>query len=386
MGAANVAWKYFVNNTNPDTGLVNATHNYPSTTLWDASSFLLGMIAAERLGILERNDFDSRLTKALGSLVRMQLFDGQLPNKAYDVRTLAMALYNNDPTERGLGWSALDVSRVLVPLEAINRLYPEHAAEVAAVIGRWDLPALTRNGELTGTIVNDAGATVLVQEGRLGYEQYGAKSLLTIGLDAFQSAKTERYLQFKDVEGIPVPVDTRMVANSSPAFITSEPYMLDGLEYGFDTVSHALASNVYSAQQKRFENTGILTAVTEGHMNQKPYFGYSTVWGNGSAWAVTTLTGERIDSLRYVSTKAAFAFDALFATDYTAQLVASLMDLADPEKGWPEGRYEIDGAINTSTTANTNGIVLESLAYKKFGPLNAALLGGSAISATVPTK
>ena len=82
-----------------------------------------------------------------------------------------------------------------------------------------------------------------------------------------------------------------------------------------------------------------------------------------------TLDGGRFDRLRTLSTKAAFAWDALFGTTYTKALVDSIKDLADPEKGWMEGRYEIDNTPNTSLTGNTNGIVLASIAFRKFGPL-----------------
>lgn len=368
MGYARIAWRYFQNNTDPTTKLVNATHNYPSTTVWDSGSYLIALIAAERLKLIEREEFDERMAAALGSLSQLQLFDGMLPNKAYDVRTLAMATYDNQPNPRGLGWSVLDVARIIVPLTYIAQHYPEHAGAVQGVTGRWKLSALVRKGELIGSEVKD-DKTVIRQEGRVGYEQYAAKALLLVGLDTFQSAQVQRFVEYRSVQGLDIPVDSRSIGNGSPAFATSEPYLLDGLEFGFDTTSYPLASNVYRAQERRFYETGHLTAVSEGHMSVAPYFQYSTVWGGGTPWAVMNLQGDRMDSRRTLSTKAAFAWHALFGTDYTAQLVASVADLADAQKGWAEGRYEIDGAPNTSTTCNTNAIVLASLAYKVFGPL-----------------
>ena len=82
-----------------------------------------------------------------------------------------------------------------------------------------------------------------------------------------------------------------------------------------------------------------------------------------------SFTGERIDSKRTLSTKAAFAWDALFNTEYTKKLVGAVSKLNDPLRGWQEGVYEIDDAVNTSITANTNGIVLTSLAYRAGGPM-----------------
>ncbi len=43
--------------------------------------------------------------------------------------------------------------------------------------------------------------------------------------------------------------------------------------------------------------------------------------------------------------------------------------LLDPEKGIYEGYYEADGRTIQALTANTNGIVLETLLYKKQGKL-----------------
>ena len=370
MGYARTAWRYFENNTDPTTKLVNATHNYPSTTVWDSGSYLIALISAERLKLIDREAFDERMAGALGSLAKLQLFDGILPNKAYDVRNLAMATYNNQPSPRGLGWSALDVARIIVPLTYIAQHYPQHAGAVQGVTGRWKMSALVSKGELIGSEVKD-DKTVTRQEGRVGYEQYAAKALLLIGMDTFQAAQVQRFVEYRSVQGLDIPVDSRRIGNGSPAFATSEPYLLDGLEFGFDTTSYPLASNMYRAQERRFAETGHLTAVSEGHMSVAPYFQYSTVWGGGTPWAVMNLKGERMDSWRTLSTKAAFAWHALFATDYTAQLVASVANLADPQKGWAEGRYEKDGKPNTSTTCNTNAIVLASLAYRQFGPLMA---------------
>ena len=80
--------------------------------------------------------------------------------------------------------------------------------------------------------------------------------------------------------------------------------------------------------------------------------------------------GDRIDSKRTITVKTAFAWDALFGTDYTAELIDALSDLGDPERGWPEGIYEVDQAVNGSVTTNTNAVVLASLAFRAFGPLS----------------
>ncbi len=79
---ARIAWKYFENNYQESTGLVNAVNNYPSVTWWDAASYLAGTTSAYELGIIEKEEFDKRLVRFLTTLNTLDLFKGELPNKS----------------------------------------------------------------------------------------------------------------------------------------------------------------------------------------------------------------------------------------------------------------------------------------------------------------
>lgn len=365
---AQIAWQYFVNNTDPDTGLVNSTDNYPSTTMWETGSYFVAVISANRLGLIDEGDATFRIERVLETLLEMRLFDDALPNKAYNVRTGALVNYANEPVERGLGWSALDIARMVAALGHVNANYPELAPETAAVIERWDLSQMVENGQLIGGNIAD-GEVRRDQEGRVGYEQYAAKAMMLFGFDTYRAYDAQSHLMVREVEGQPIPVDTRLHRNVTPAFTVSEPYLFDGLEFGFDARSARFATAIYAAQEARFRNTGILTAVSKSHIDQAPYFLYSSVWGGGADWAVMTFQGDRMDSKRTVTTKVAFAWDALFGTDYTRELVAAIAPLGDRERGWPEGIYEADGSTNSSVTVNTNAVVLAALAFRAHGPI-----------------
>jgi hypothetical protein len=63
-----------------------------------------------------------------------------------------------------------------------------------------------------------------------------------------------------------------------------------------------------------------------------------------------------------------FGWHALYDNAYTKQLLQTARTLYDPQKGWYSGLYEKTGAPNKAITCNTNAIILESLAYKRFGP------------------
>lgn len=90
---ANTAWVYFENNYQENTGLVNSVDGYPSTTMWDTASYLMGLLAAEKLNIISKNKFELRMEKALNTLARLPLIDGKLPNKAYNTQTVEMVDY-----------------------------------------------------------------------------------------------------------------------------------------------------------------------------------------------------------------------------------------------------------------------------------------------------
>lgn len=367
---ARVAWKYFQNNTIPETGLVNSVDNYNASTLWDTSSYLMAVIAAQRLGIIDQNEFDARIYKALDTLAKMPLFEGRLPNKSYNTISLQMVDYTNQPSEKGIGWSAIDIGRMLVPFNVLTWHYPQHTAAVKQVLASWDTQPLLVEGVLQGAVVTDDGETKYLQEGRLGYEEYAAKSFNLMGLDVSNSLRYTDFLRFVEIEGIPIGTDSRSPQQfGAHNYVVSEPYILDGIEFGWDHISQELAWRVYQAQERRAASTGILTAVSEDNIDQPPYFVYNTVFTDGKAWNAIAETGDDASQFKTLSAKAAIGWHMLYETGYTQKLVEKAASLANPERGWYSGLYEVSGEPNKAITANTNGIILEALAYKQSGKL-----------------
>lgn len=367
--AAHIAWQYIVNNTDPETGLVSSVDGFPSTTLWDQGSYLLGLVAAHRLGIVGQEEFSARANRLLLSLTNIQLFDGQLPNKVYDTHTLAMVNYANEPVEGGIGWSALDLNRMLMGFEALRRIDPSFASQVAQLTTRWNLTAMVHDGALQGAR-NSKNGPETVQEGRVGYEQYAARAGALYGLDTLGIARATPVLDWEKVAGVRVGADRRRFADYGAITpVLSEPYMLMALEIGLDDEARLLTRRIYEAQRARFDQSGMLTAVSEDHVSEAPYFLYSTVVGNGRDWAVLDEDGHQHPTLRTFSTKAALAWSVLYPGPHADKLREGMMDLADPDRGWYAGRYESDGRLNNVLTLNTNAIVLEALHYIEFGPI-----------------
>ncbi|MEE2945138.1 MAG: DUF3131 domain-containing protein [Pseudomonadota bacterium] len=366
--AVEIAWQYIVQNTRPETGLVDSVAGFPSTTLWDQGSYLFALIGARELGAIDEEEFDRRAKALLKSLGDLPLFDGKLPNKAYDTRSLAMVNYQNEVSENGIGWSALDVCRLLMAFRSLERLVPHYGAEIRSLLSGWDLAAMAKNGELWGAAIED-GEIVYLQEGRMGYEQYAARAAAMWGLDVFGAMSGQRVLQWVDVLGVEVPTDRRDAKRfTAISPILSEPYLLQAFEIGLDSETQIYASRVYQAQENRYQRTGQLTSVSEDHVDQDPYFLYSSVMSDGAAWAVVTETGYPYPELRTISTKASFGWNALFSTEYSNKLVEHIYDLGKPDKGWPAGVYESDGRVNDVYTLNTNAVIIEAVHFSVFGP------------------
>lgn len=374
MQYAKVAWGYFEKNYNPETGLVNSVDGFPSTTIWDQSSYLLGLISAYKIGVINVELFNQRMAKALETLSKLPLFFDKLPNKVYDTQKLQMTTYTNAPVATGIGWSALDIARMAVPLNILLYDYPEHAVQSGRILTTWDFNAMVENGVLIGARLHaETGLPETIQEGRLGYEEYGARAIALLGLDTITAAKYDDFIKFETIEGQQIATDSRTISLfGAPNYVVSEPYILMAVEFGLDRETRELAHRIYTAQEKRYISSGQLTAVSEDNIDQPPYFIYNTVFANDQAWSAVDENGSPFPDLKTLSTKAVFGWDALYGTDYTKRLMAEIQKTKTDDHGWMSGIYENDGRLNSVSTANTNGIILEVINYKVNGPLISA--------------
>jgi len=368
---ATIAWSYFENNYQPSTGFVNSVQYYPSTTFWDVASYLHALCSAYELGLIDSSKFDARLMKIFASFETMKLFNDSLPNKVYDTRNLQMTNYGNNPVEEGVGWSSMDIGRFFSFVLRIRNNYPQYSNHLNKAIGRWHINKIIKDGSLQGVMYSTKDNSIkIVQEGKLGYEEYAAKGISFAGYDVTEAMLYTDFTKFVDVFGEDIAIDTREV-KYYPAYnyITSEPYILDGLEYGWDVSSKELAYRVFKAQKKRFEKTGVLTCVSEDHVDQEPYFIYNCVYADGEKWNCVSESGDKVPALKILSTKAAFAWWALYNDPYATKLFNAVNTLYDEKNGWYSGRYEKTDSINKAITANTNAVILEALNYKLRGAL-----------------
>lgn len=377
---ARAAWQYFVNNYQPTTGFTNSTGGYPSGTLWDMGNYLMALNAARWLNLIDQPDFDTRLNKFLSSLNNLKLFEDALPNKVYNAATAEIVDYANNPVEKGIGWSALDIGRILAAFHVIRTCHPQYNDWLQGIVTKWQIGRSLKDNQIFGAMVLPDKQTLLVQEGRLGYEEYAVRGYELWGFKAPKAVALEPF-KFVDINGVQIPVDTRdFQSTNANNYVVSESYILDGIEFGLVGYLQDFATRVLEVQKRRFEATGQLTAVSEDNIDQAPYFLYNTVYSNGVPWATITEENKPYPQFRTLSSKAAFGWRYLFPNNiYAQKLFDATKDLRSPDNGgFYAGIYEETQQPNKALTGNTNGLIMEILYYKARG--NLPLIGANNVS------
>jgi hypothetical protein len=381
---ARIAWTYFEKNVNPQTGLAGAQPNYAPFTMWDLSAHIAAILAAKEFKFIDSKQFDHRIRSILVWMNRMQLFRGVLPNQFYSADNGVMVDWANNPGE--LGWSALDLGRLLTWLKILKERYPKYGELVDRAVMRWNWSQLLdREGTMFGASYyqRDENNLIHYAEGRLGYEEYAARGFALWGGKTDAASAILPYSSIS-IYGYDIPFDARDPENMhAPNFVVTENYVLDGIEHNWDLpgdpntsvyrhsdpMQAEFAWRVYKAQEGRFIKTGILTARTEDAVDSPPYFVYGTILGHGKPWATLSHEGGAMPELACLNTKAAFGLWVLFSSEYTDLLIKAAATLYDPEKGFYVGRYEQTGKINSAVTLNGNGVILEILLFKQIGKL-----------------
>ena len=367
MAMARQAWQYFQQNWNAETGLVNSVDKFASVTMWDQAAAIAALVSAKELGIVPKADFEAKMSRMLKTLATLPLYKDELPNKVYNSKTLIPVGYGQLDKREEIGWSALDLGRLAMWLKIVGTKYPQLQPQTEAVWKHWQIKRLTKDGQMYGTAIAN-GKEQQNQEGRLGYENYAAYGLKLWGLDVDKALDSQSNVAFVNLYGKGVPYDKRDAKTSGANnYVLSEPYILDGVETGFQALPKAYADRILAAQEAPYQATKQLTAVTEDNLDRAPYFVYNTLFVNGQPWAAITDTGKTHNNLRFLSAKAALGWHVLYNTPYTRQLSDFVQANLKADKGWYNGFYESLKQPNKSLTANNNGVMLESLLYKKVG-------------------
>ena len=291
----------------------------------------------------------------------MGMVDNTGFNRHYDAVTGRMVDRNNAFTTTGTGWSPVDIGRLLIALRILAKEEPQYAVRAQSIVNRLNMSRLVRDGLIRGSDRSSNGALYTYREGELGYEQYGAAGFSLWGFKANIALDPNANSAAVDVYGVRVYNDTR-----GNARITSEPYVMLGMETGFYHPDlRKQAERVLAAQEARFASDGILTMVSEDALPDPPhYFYYYSVYHDGRIFPVEGPTsGTYVSGPRWISSKAAFGYRAIMPTPYTLRVFEAVQPAGVAGSGWGAGVYEGTLRATGEPSLNTNAMIIESALY-----------------------
>lgn len=364
--AARIAWAFVDRNYQPATGLARAHDTYQYVTLWDIASGLAATYSAHELGLVSDPIYNQRMQRALNTLSQADLFENAAFNRSYDSKTGRMIDRKQSLSSRGFGWSVTDLGRLLTWLKIISVNQPQFATQAANIVKRLDMSRLIKNGYLQSEDLSPStGALHPFQEGRIGYEQYAAAGFALWGYRAENALDASLNALPVSVLGVSIVADKR-----GDERLTGEPYIMMGMETGwYSPELRQQAWRILAAQEARYKSTGILTMVSEDALPDPPYyFYYYDVYRQGRSFVVDGPTGGPfVESPRWISSKAAFAWHALLPSPYTLAVLQAVQSAGLPGRGWGAGVYEGSLRPTGDASLNTAALILEAALYNLRG-------------------
>ena len=370
---ARTAWRYVENNADPETGLAGGSDRSTVFTVSNMADHLAAIVCAHELDVIDAREFDQRLSRVLGFLGGMDLSGGLLPNKAY--HALTGKPVNFEGRQADMGWSAIDIGRLLIWLKITGQRYPQFQEYADKAVLRWNFcQVINECGTLYGATRNNSQLN-RYQEGRFGYEQLAAAGYAAWGFTASDAASFKN-THIVRVDGVDLLQDVRDDRSGVPSPVLSMPFMLMGIELGWTVpgsphsgLLREQAQRLYRAQEQRWRREKQLTARSDWQSRDAPWVVLDSVFAAGYAWNTVGGDNKEYENLALVNTRAAFALAALWPGEYAERLIEGVRFLFDPDRGWYEGRLEAGGGPLANITLATNAAVLEVLLYQAKGPL-----------------
>jgi len=365
LDAARTSWNLVNRITEPSTGLARAHAKYSYVTLWDIAGAIAANYTAHELAFIDDATYDAHIQRILATLSTVDLFDKKAFNRTYDAKTGRMVDNANKISNVGAGWSSVDIGRLLVWLRIISVKQPKYTPLATQVVRRLNMSELLEDGNLRGFQVDPVtGKSSSFTEDEIGYQQYALSGFSMWGAKVNPDGLDVR----RNVAAINVLGVRLLISSPGNDRVMSEPFIMLGMETGFRTADIARqAAQVLAAQTARYQQTRIVTAVTEDALPDPPYyFYYYSVYHRGKSFVVESLDDKSVERPRWVSSKAAFGWNAVLPSAYT-QLVMRTVRSAGTPDGWGSGVYEDTLQPTGVPSLNTAALIMESALYKTRG-------------------
>ena len=361
LDAARTSWNFVNRITEPTTGLARAHATYSYVTLWDVAGVIAANYTAHELGFINDATYDSHIQRILATLSTVDLFERAAFNRIYDAKTGRMVDNASRISSIGAGWSSVDIGRLLIWLRVLAVKQPKYAPLASQIVRRLDMSKLLSGGYLQGVDLNPkTGRRQTFIENEIGYQQYALSGFAMWGAGINAAGLDVR----SNVTAVDV-LGVRLLIGQGNTRVMSEPFIMLGLETGYRSPDLARqAAQVLAAQAARYQRTGIMTAVTEDALPDPPdYFYYYSVYHHGKTFVVENAADVIVDRPRWVSSKAAFGWNAVLPNAYTQLLLKTVQPAGTPN-GWGSGVYEQTYKPTGAPSLNTAALIMESALYK----------------------
>ena len=363
LDAARTSWDLVNRITEPATGLARAHPNYSYVTLWDVAGVIAANHVARELNFINDATFDAHIGRILSTLSSVDLFDRRAFNRIYDAKTGRMVDNASKISNVGAGYSSVDIGRLLIWLRIIAIKYPKYAPFATQIVKRLDMSKLLADGYLQGVDVDaKTGTRKAFTETEIGYQQYALNGFAMWGGKVNRDGLDVR----SDVNSVTVLGVKLLTDSRGNDRVMSEPFIMLGLEPGYRSMEmQRQAQQVLAVQQARYQRTGLVTAASEDALPDPPwYFYYYSIYHRKKTFVVEGVGDNAyVEGPRWVSSKAAFGWNAVLPSAYT-QLVLRTVQPARTPTGWGSGVYEGTLKPTGVTSLNTAALIMESALYK----------------------
>jgi hypothetical protein len=364
-----VAWRYFQPGVAWDarTGLHYEAYDHHYFTDWGLASYVFSTMAAQELGlVMAPYDLEYRVGKVLDFLSTRQLTSG-LPYLTYSADDGKPT--TTQPTNAA-DWGRLLIALYFLKQELLDNGFQDLASKIDGIVNNYTTAAFELNSQLQ----NDF------------YSFYVAQGFRLWGVDI---SGVER--EFQDLQGGPFVSPSEMYGvEGIPSSIRVTPEVLLAALFEFDgmpsvtgspawTLFEDFAYRLYRVLEARYLKTGILTAWSEGAVDDEPYFVYQWIVDpEGQRWTILdpdlkVMWSEKdgpngwywtsvVHRLPATFTKNAFSLEALFGTEYTRTLVNAVCGSTLDSKGFMEGLWE-NGGIDSALHVQTADLTLASAVH-----------------------
>ena len=359
---AKLAWSYFEQLTHNKTGLIpasawlegNEVKTYDFATMWDSGTLIQATVSAHSLGLLNESAFNDRISMALSNLADAKHGKLRLPKGL-------------SPTDGGTdgndAYNASDTARLLLALKVLEKNASKDFG-IKDIVARWDLDK---------TLID--GVPQTVRGGRfVSAYQSNYAGYLARGFNLWDFSVASPYPVPNHVAGMDAEVEfLHAAAQLGP--VGTEPHLLEAVELGGLGPSRAVSEALFAAQVEEYLATGKLVCVSEGPINREPWFVYQgyQIGDVAQHWTAETLdpsprfkTKGFLRAIDMLNTKAAFLWHVVRPGEYTDLLVDRVRKQAKGSSfGFAPGVFSVTGkADQMYSDANTNGIILQAIAYR----------------------